>query len=86
MVVNQRKKIGKPWGHEEILHESDDLVVLRMFLKAGEETSLHKHLKRDEMFTVLWSSVGGGSHSVRGRFWWWRREGNIAGSPTRIRS
>lgn len=64
MVVNQRKRISKPWGYEEILHESDDLVVLRMFLKAGEETSLHKHLKRNETFTVL---KGRGTLALGGR-------------------
>ena len=35
------------------MHQSDDFVVLKMFIRAGEETSLHKHLERDEVFTVL---------------------------------
>jgi mannose-6-phosphate isomerase-like protein (cupin superfamily) len=47
------KIISKPWGFEEILYENSDLVVLKLFIKKGEETSLHKHLDRDEYFIVL---------------------------------
>lgn len=52
-MLNVKKSIGKPWGHEEILYKTNNLIVLRMFLKKGEETSLHKHLRRNEHFIVL---------------------------------
>jgi mannose-6-phosphate isomerase-like protein (cupin superfamily) len=47
------KKIVKPWGHEEVLHDGSDLIVLRMLLKKGEESSLHMHRRRNEYFVVL---------------------------------
>ncbi|MEM2560691.1 MAG: cupin domain-containing protein [Candidatus Bathyarchaeia archaeon] len=47
------KLINKPWGCEEILYENGDLVVLRMFIRRGEETSLHMHPNRDEYFIIL---------------------------------
>ncbi|MEM0358287.1 MAG: cupin domain-containing protein [Candidatus Bathyarchaeia archaeon] len=47
------KLISKPWGYEEILYENAGLIVLRMFIRKGEETSLHKHPNRDEYFIIL---------------------------------
>ncbi|MEM1573760.1 MAG: cupin domain-containing protein [Candidatus Methanomethylicaceae archaeon] len=47
------KLINKPWGYEEILYENDTLIVLKMLIKKGEETSLHMHLNRDEYFIIL---------------------------------
>ena len=52
-MPNTKKSICKPWGHEEILYKTNNLIVLRMSLKKGEETSLHKHLRRNEHFIVL---------------------------------
>jgi quercetin dioxygenase-like cupin family protein len=46
------KIISKPRGYEEILYENPELVVLKLFIKKGEETSLHKHLERDEYLIV----------------------------------
>ena len=51
--MSQKKLINKPWGHEEVLLETQNYVVLRMFIKRGEETSLHRHIKRDEHFIVV---------------------------------
>jgi len=51
--MSRPKFIEKPWGHEEVLYETSDFVVLRMFIKKGEETSLHKHLNRDEYFIIV---------------------------------
>lgn len=51
--MSQNKLINKPWGYEEVLLETRDCVVLRMFIKKGEETSLHRHIKRDEHFLVV---------------------------------
>ncbi|MBS3814936.1 MAG: cupin domain-containing protein [Hadesarchaea archaeon] len=45
--------MNKPWGREEILYQTEELIVLRVHLKGGEETSLHKHLERDEAFIIL---------------------------------
>jgi len=51
--MSSSKIISKPWGYEEILYENSDVIVLRLFIKKGEETSLHKHLEKDEYFIVL---------------------------------
>jgi len=51
--MSSYKLIKKPWGYEEILYETADFIVLRMFIKKGEETSLHKHPNRDEYFIIL---------------------------------
>lgn len=56
-MAGKKKYINKPWGHEEILFKTNDFIALRMFLKKGEETSLHKHLRRNEYFIIL---SGGG--------------------------
>ncbi len=53
MPKRKNNYIRKPWGHERVLYETNNFIVLRMSLKKGEETSLHKHLRRDELFIVL---------------------------------
>jgi len=49
----RERLINKPWGYEEILLEAENYAVLRMFIRKGEETSLHKHVERDEHFIVV---------------------------------
>ena len=51
--MSQGRLVSKPWGYEEVLLEAENYVVLRMFIRRGEETSLHKHLERDEYFIVV---------------------------------
>ena len=51
--MSRGRLISKPWGYEEVLLEAENYVVLRMFIRKGEETSLHKHIKRDEYFIVV---------------------------------
>jgi len=53
-VLPLRERLtSKPWGYEEVLIETEKYVVLRMFIRKGEETSLHKHVERDEHFIVV---------------------------------
>ena len=51
--MSRERLIIKPWGYEEVLLEAESYVVLRMFIRKGEETSLHKHVERDEHFIVV---------------------------------
>ena len=53
MLPLRKKLISKPWGYEEVLLETEKYVVLRMFIRKGEETSSHKHVERDEHFIVV---------------------------------
>jgi mannose-6-phosphate isomerase-like protein (cupin superfamily) len=52
-MPDAKKIIDKPWGREELLYETDDFVVLKLFIRKGEETSLHKHSRRNEYFVVI---------------------------------
>lgn len=57
------ERIEKPWGFEDVLFRGSRLVVLRMVVRRGEETSLHRHLEREEAFVVVdgdgWLERGG---------------------------
>ncbi|MEM2440441.1 MAG: hypothetical protein QW493_04425 [Candidatus Bathyarchaeia archaeon] len=45
--TNVMKKIGKPWGYEEVLLDSGSCMVKRLVLE--DETSMHYHSVRNEV-------------------------------------
>lgn len=46
-------KINKPWGFEEIIYQSDNYVVKRLFMKKGHSCSLQYHEKKTETVYVI---------------------------------
>jgi D-beta-D-heptose 7-phosphate kinase/D-beta-D-heptose 1-phosphate adenosyltransferase len=46
-------RIEKPWGYEDILSNSSNELVKRIFIKRGHRTSLHYHEKRHEVLTCI---------------------------------
>ena len=46
-------KIEKPWGYEEILQSTSTLLVKKLFIRAGETTSLHYHKQRTEFLIAV---------------------------------
>ena len=58
-MIVEPEQIEKPWGHELILERNERFVVKRIFVAAGQRTSLQSHeLKRE------WVRVESGSIEV----------------------
>ena len=53
-----------PWGFEDILWRSPAVTVKMLTIRRGERTSLQRHAKRDEHWTVL--SEEGGTLEIGG--------------------
>lgn len=57
------KVIRKPWGHEEILLETDDYIVKHLFIKAGHRISEQFHEKKIETMMLVegtaWMELNG---------------------------
>jgi len=51
--LSRERLVNEPWGYGEVSLETENYVVLRVFIRKGEETSLHEHVKRDERFIVV---------------------------------
>lgn len=45
--------VKKPWGHEYILYENDDLAIWHLVIKPGCSTSFHSHPKKKTGLIVL---------------------------------
>jgi len=45
--------VNKPWGYEKILQKGDRVVVKEMRISAGKRMSLQKHVKKEEIITVI---------------------------------
>jgi len=65
----KRKFVSKPWGWEDwILNDRHaNLCQKVLFVKAGQHTSIHRHLKKDEVITCdsgmltieyIWGNAG----------------------------
>ena len=46
------KIVEKPWGHEEIIVQTDKYVMKKLFIKAGHRLSKQFHVKKDETIYV----------------------------------
>ena len=40
------KVVKKPWGHEYLIYENDDLGIWFLHIEKGQQTSTHCHPKR----------------------------------------
>lgn len=52
--------VQRPWGQYEVLWEGPGVLLKRLTVRAGEETSYQYHRKRDE----FWNVVGGHGHAT----------------------
>jgi NDP-sugar pyrophosphorylase family protein len=52
-----RNKTDKPWGYEKILISTDKYLTKELFIRAGYQTSFHKHPRKDETMYII-SGVG----------------------------
>ena len=52
-MIDQPRRIDKPWGHELIWAETDDYVGKILHIKAGEALSVQYHEQKDETICVL---------------------------------
>ena len=52
-MLDQPRKVDKPWGHEIIWAETDDYVGKILHINAGEALSLQYHEQKDETICVL---------------------------------
>lgn len=69
------RRVEKPWGHEEILVETELYRLKVLVIRAGEETSLQFHRRKHESLYVdggtidLVIGVGGVVHADNGESW-----------------
>ena len=52
MNVGTARRVEKPWGHEEILVETDLYRLKILVIRAGEETSVQRHERKHEAFYI----------------------------------
>ncbi len=50
-------KTDKPWGYEKILISTDKYLTKELYIRAGYQTSFHKHPRKDETMYIM-SGVG----------------------------
>ena len=43
----------RPWGHYEVLLDEPTYKIKRIFIEPGHRLSYQKHLKREELWTVV---------------------------------
>ena len=52
-MLNRKRKIVKPWGHEIIWAETKEYVGKTLFIKEGFRLSLQYHEQKEETIMVL---------------------------------
>jgi len=45
--------VNKPWGHEYLCYQNEELAIWFLFIREGERTSLHCHPNKNTGFVVL---------------------------------
>jgi NDP-sugar pyrophosphorylase family protein len=48
-----QNKVDKPWGYEKILISTDKYLTKELFIRAGYQTSFHKHPRKDETMYII---------------------------------
>jgi NDP-sugar pyrophosphorylase family protein len=48
-----RNKTDKPWGYEKVLISTDKYLTKELFIRAGYQTSFHKHPRKDETMYII---------------------------------
>lgn len=46
-------KTDKPWGYEKVLISTDKYLTKELFIRAGYQTSFHKHPHKDETMYIM---------------------------------
>ena len=54
----------RPWGHYEVIQETDEYKIKLLYIKPGQRLSLQKHQYRDEYWMVV---KGYGTATVEGK-------------------
>ena len=68
MVIAKAKTIPKPWGKEEILINTENYVMKRIWIDSGHRMSLQYHESKEETIyvvegvLVIWSSENFDDH------------------------
>lgn len=52
-MIDQPRRVEKPWGHEIIWAETDEYVGKILHIKAGEALSVQYHVQKDETICML---------------------------------
>ena len=52
-----KNKTDKPWGYEKVLISTDKYLTKELYIRAGYQTSFHKHPRKDETMYIL-SGIG----------------------------
>ena len=50
-------KTDKPWGYEKVLISTDKYLTKELYIRAGYQTSFHKHPRKDETMYIM-SGIG----------------------------
>lgn len=48
-----RNKTDKPWGYEKVLISTDKYLTKELYIRAGYQTSFHKHPRKDETMYII---------------------------------
>ena len=48
-----KNKTDKPWGYEKVLISTDKYLTKELFIRAGYQTSFHKHPRKDETMYII---------------------------------
>jgi NDP-sugar pyrophosphorylase family protein len=46
-------KTDKPWGYEKVLISTDKYLTKELYIRAGYQTSFHKHPRKDETMYII---------------------------------
>jgi mannose-6-phosphate isomerase-like protein (cupin superfamily) len=52
-LIQQVRRVEKPWGYEDIFADSDSYVGKVIFVRKGQRLSLQYHEVKDETMTLL---------------------------------
>jgi NDP-sugar pyrophosphorylase family protein len=48
-----KNKTDKPWGYEKVLISTDKYLTKELYIRAGYQTSFHKHPRKDETMYIV---------------------------------
>ncbi len=48
-----KNKTDKPWGYEKVLISTDKYLTKELYIRAGYQTSFHKHPRKDETMYII---------------------------------
>ena len=48
-----KNRVSKPWGAYEVIEKKKEYWIKKLFVKGGEQLSVHSHHDREEQWIVL---------------------------------